>query len=201
MGLMGTSGQFFAAASSSHISLLQCGSSAWATVLQDKPAPTRVHQRMQLPSEPAPFWASMDIPASTGSSVDICSTMAFSMGCRSKLQIIMISPRGCRAISSSMPGVPPLLHFHSPLLSAELFVSLVFLIPRTAVWHVALSYTFFPRSATTLAVGSALPSAGLVGAVWNCRGLARDNSGSSSQGPSTAPFATKTSPPTHKALL
>lgn len=107
-------------------------------------------KRMQFPSEPSP---DMDIPASTGGSVDICSTMAFSMGCRGIHQ-------GCRAISSSVPGAPPLLLFLSPLLSAELFVSLVFLIPHTAVWHFALSYTLFPRSGTTLAVGQPCPVVG-----------------------------------------
>lgn len=60
MGFMGSSGQFFAAASSSHFSLLQCRSSPWVTVLQDKPAPTWVHQRMQFPSEGDPVQTSID---------------------------------------------------------------------------------------------------------------------------------------------
>lgn len=60
---------------------------------------------------------------------------------------------GCRAISASAPAAPPLLLFHGPLLSAGLFVSLVFQIPRAAVWHFALFCTLFPRGATTLAVG------------------------------------------------
>lgn len=60
---------------------------------------------------------------------------------------------GCQAISASAPAAPPLLLFRGPLLSAGLFVSLVFQIPRAAVWHFALSCTLFPRGATTLAVG------------------------------------------------
>lgn len=145
-------------------------------------------KRKQFPSVPTPVWASMDISASTGVSVDICSTMTFSMGLQGHAADHHDLHQGCRAISSSAPGEPTLLLFLSPLLAAELFVSLVFLIPHTAVWHFALSYTLFPRSATTLAVGSALPCGGLVGVVWSCRGLAQGNSGSSSHGPSTLPL-------------
>ena len=90
MGPAVSSGQFFSAAlSSSHFSLLQRGSSPQATVLQDKAAPAWVHHRTQfLSGEPAPVWALhglpclQDISTSTGSSVDICSTMTLSMGCR-----------------------------------------------------------------------------------------------------------------------
>lgn len=109
---------------------------------------------------------------------EFCSTMTFSIGYRDTLPHHHLH----QGLQGNLQGLELLLFSFS----AELFVSLVFLIPRAAVWHFVPSYTLFPRSATTLA--GAQPSLMWVG--WSCLELL--GSGCPSHGPSTAPFATST---------
>lgn len=191
---MGTSGQFCAAASSSDFSLLLCEllcvSSPWATVLQDNPAPTPVQQKDA-------------VPIRTLSRHGYSSLHRWQCG-------YLLHHGILHGLQGHSPGLPGNLIFSAWSTSSPPF-SQSFAVCRAVCLagfphssHCCVAFCpflhTFPQKWHHAGCGSALPCGGLVGAVWNCWGLAPGNSGSSSHGSSIAPFATKTSPPTHKAL-
>lgn len=195
MGLMGSSGQFFAAASSSHFSLLWCGSSPWATVLQDKASPTWVHPKGYkshqnlLQSGLLIEWHGYSCLHSD--SVDICSTMTVSMGCRGML-LHQDLHHGLQGKLSTRTASSPA--FSQSFAACRAVCLTAF--PHSSHCCAAFCpflHAFSPELPPCWLWGSALPCGGLVGAVWNCQGLAQGSSSCPSHGPSTAPFASKTS--------
>ena len=103
--------------------LLQHGSSAWTTVLQEKTAPAWARHGLQLPSEHIhplrrmcpPPWAAVCIFAPTW-----CSPQASGTTC------IVVFFMGCGGISALVPGSPSPPSSSLTLISAGLFLSLFF---------------------------------------------------------------------------